>query len=618
LPLALARHPLGFVKLALCLDDRPGRAERLAAAMLDAQRHEPRCAERRLPFAFGCLALLGHPDETPDAWPAWTDPGGSFLAFAGLPLAHAEGSATLRADSALVRDALACTDPARTLARLGTLDGAFVAVWWDAPRGTLAVVTDFLGMQPLYRAVADGATLFASEMKAFARAGALPAKPDAGAWGAMLTFGHQIGPRALLRGVVRAPAAQASLFTAPAVEATRATWTWPASRGDADVPRLADAVGDAVRADVRAYAAAYPDAALLLSGGFDSRLILCLCAEAGVRPRVIVQSHPDENADADARFAAAFARTLGLPSVRRGARADFFGTEEYLRFLERNEVATPSLYLFIANVAGAIAGERAGVWEGLLLDPALKFDYGAGGFAAYLDRRAAPRRRALAEATRLLFRAEWRERMDAEYDALLAAERARYPDDADGVWRFSVMNRSRFRTGVNPYQVYDTVTAPLTPGMSRRFWEIVAAADPTLRFEKRLYRAVFERLAPDGLRVPIATGAELLPGRGGAALYHTQRARAAAQRFLQRPRVARSLRAAGLPTPFAWERSRWIDVALGEADLDDPRLDADWIRRRRAGGAASPAELLALETLFYWQAWHHVMRGDLCEAWGGR
>ncbi|HEX5579925.1 MAG TPA: hypothetical protein VFX39_00015 [Gemmatimonadaceae bacterium] len=515
----------------------------------------------------------------------------------------------------LVRAALSGDDDVATMERLRGLDGAFVAIWWNARTCELAVVTDFLGMQPLYRASSGGATFFASEMKAFAQAGLLPVEPDAGAWGAMLFFGHQIGPRSLLEGVTRVPAARAITFTAPGRERGWSTWEWPASRGTPDGPALRDAVGEAVRADVAAYAASHPGASLLLSGGFDSRLILCLCRDLGLSPRVLIQSHPDENADADARFAHAFARACGLDARVFPARADFYGSGDYLRFLELNEVATPSLYLFIPNVAPVARPERRGVWEGLLLDPALKFDYGEGGFARYLDSRAGARS-AYREAARLVFAPAWAERMGEEFDAVVAAERACFSDDAEGVWRFSVLNRSRFRTGVNPYQVYDTTTPPLTPGMSKRFWEVVADADPAARFGKRLYRAVFGRLAPDGMRVPIATGATLLPGSGGAMLYRAQRARAAVQRLAQRPRVDRLLRQARLPAPFTWRRSRFLDLALREAALDDPRLNADWIRGRRTGSAAGPVDQVALEVLMYWQAWHHVMRGDLLTRWG--
>lgn len=602
------------MKLALVLSDTPPDARRLAATMRDAQRHEPGCAARELEFAFGCLAVLGRPDEDPARWPLWVGDEGSFLAFAGLPIRSAAATpGPVRADDALVRGALAGDDPEATLRALGDLDGAFVGVWWSARHRTLAVVTDFLGMQPLYRADEGGVTAFASEMKALARGGVLPLGADAGAWGAMLRFGHQIGPRALLAGATRVAPAQALVFDGPGAGRAGATWTWPASRGTPDGPALRDAVGDAVRADVAAYAAAHPDAALLLSGGFDSRLILCLCRELGLRPRLLVQSHPDENADADARFALAFARALGMPARLHEARPDFYGTDEYLRFLERNEVATPSLGLFIPNVAPVVRPERHGVWEGLLLDPALKFDAGGSGFDEYLDGRLRARR-AHRDALRLVFAPAFATRMEEEFDAVVRDERARFADDAEGVWRFSVLNRSRFRTGVNPYQVYDTVTAPLTPGMSRRFWEVVSAADPTARFGKRLYRAVFDRLAPDGLRVPIATGSTLLPGTGGAAVYRATRARAAAQRLAQRPKVSRWLSRAGLPTPFAWAPSPLPERALAEAALDDPRLNADWIRARR--DRVGPGDAVAREVLMYWQAWHHVMRGDLADTWG--
>jgi hypothetical protein len=608
------------MKIALCLSDDAALAQRLASGMLDVQRHEKGCAARLVPFRMGCLGLIGRPHESSSGLLIWQGNSGSFLAFAGLPItSDGDASGPVGADHPAVRSTLSGTLSERefgdTIAALGQFDGAFVAIWWDAGHGALTLVTDFLGMQPLYRAEAEGATLFASEVKAFVGSGALPAEADAGAWGAMLYFGHQIGPRSLLAGATRVPAATALTLTASREERSRTTWQWPTPNRVSDTETVRDAVGDAVRSDVAAYAVAYPDASLLLSGGFDSRLILCLCRDLGLRPPLIIQSHPDENADADARFAEAFARMLGLPWRRVSLAPDFFGSDAYLRFLERNEIATPSYRLFIAAVATAVAPERHGVWEGLLLDPALKFEYGEGGFAPYLNARARERQ-AYRTAARLVFTPAWAEQMEAEYDALLAAEQALFANDADGVWRFSVLNRSRFRTGVNPYQVYDSVTPALTPGMSKRFWEAVSAADPQIRFGKRLYRAVFDLLAPDGLRLPVASGALLLPGHGGAALYHAQRARAAVQRTARRPRLNRLFASAGLPTPFAWQPSRFLTIALDEASLDDTRLNADWIRHQRSRDTATPSDTVALEVLMYWQGWHHAMRGDLTSAWG--
>lgn len=91
-------------------------------------------------------------------------------------------------------------------------------------------------------------------------------------------------------------------------------------------------------------------------------------------------------------------------------------------------------------------------------------------------------------------------------------------------------------------------------------------------FGKRLYRAVFERLAPEGLSLPVVE----------------------------------------------WQPSRFLDVALHEASLDDGRLNADWIRRRRSGESAGSVDAVALEVLMYWQAWHHAVRGDLVSAWSLR
>lgn len=602
------------MKIALCLSKHVESAAQTVSKMLEAQRHEPNCTTRILPFAFGSIGLLGRPDEDVSDWPFWEGVDGSFLVFAGVPIVNSGASpGQLSGTNPAVKAALSPGEAERVFGALSEVDGAFVGIWWSASRQELTVLTDFLGMQPLYRAATSDMTCFASELQAFTRAGVLAVEADAGAWASMLYIGHHLGERTMLDGATRVPPANAIAFSSPFDASVRETWRWPV-RAIHRRTSLAPELGDALRADIRAYAAAYPDAALLLSGGFDSRIILALCHALGLRPQLRTQSHSDENADADARFGEAFARALGMRTKRFNARADFYGTTDYLRFLTLNEVAMPSLSLFIASVSPVVTPERHGIWEGLILDPAFKFDYQLDCFAPYLNSRFGGNRRAYGEGVHTLFRAPWAEEMDAGYDARLAGECARFSDDAEGIWQFSVMNRTRLRHGTNPYQVFDTSTPPLTPGMSKRFWELAASAEPEARMGKRLYREVFAHVAPRALDLPVASGATLIPGNKGALLYQMQRVRIAIQTLARRPKVRRQLRALGLPA-FEWEPSRYLELPPNEAEFDDPRLNADWLRQQESGSEPAPGNQRAREIFMYWRAWHHVMRGDLVSAW---
>ncbi|MGH9348631.1 MAG: hypothetical protein ACRD26_15330, partial [Vicinamibacterales bacterium] len=82
-----------------------------------------------------------------------TGPRGRQLWIAGLPVAPGRNlGATL--------DAAVTGDPAHTARTLASLDGAFAAFVWDPAERKLVVVTDFLGLQPLYlRRTAAGLAL---------------------------------------------------------------------------------------------------------------------------------------------------------------------------------------------------------------------------------------------------------------------------------------------------------------------------------------------------------------------------------------------------------------------------------------------------------------------------
>lgn len=148
------------MKLAICLGRDVERSRVIVQKMLNAQRHEAPGDARVIVTSIGSVGLLGRPHESTAEWQFWSDARGDFLAFAGLPLqSGTRGGGPLTDASPLVRDALN-GDPAGDVSiRIGELDGAFVGVWWCARRQELTVVSDILGMQPLYQhQSADGFT----------------------------------------------------------------------------------------------------------------------------------------------------------------------------------------------------------------------------------------------------------------------------------------------------------------------------------------------------------------------------------------------------------------------------------------------------------------------------
>lgn len=584
----------------------------MAAAMRRDDAAEPQYIE----FAFGAIGLVGRPEQQGETAYVWIAPDGSLIAFAGLPLVEEGGRyRPISGECRLVRDALAGDPGGDVLGRLGKLDGAHVAVWWCASRREFTVATDFLGMQPLYSMKQTGCELLASEPRAIAQSGIAAVSADPGAWAAVLYFGNQVGGSTQMSGVMRVDPHTTVVYSSPARARANSNWEWPEPTPGCD----ADDVRDALSADMLSGAAAYgdacPDASLLLSGGYDSRYVAYLCHELGLTPQVMIQEHPDENADADARFARAVAGDLGWPYRLLPARRDFFSTPGYLKFLMSSGVSTPSHRLFIANVGAGVQGVRGGIWEGGIIGPLTKWKYPPVTLNQFVRGNARPRRERYARAARMVFSARWLEVMDQGYEELLSREVARLEGHANSIWRFNTMNRIRFRTGNNPFQVYDAVTPVLVPGMTHRAWELVSRSQPDSRRGHGFQEDLLDLLHPRAMDTPVATGAELVPGRGHRMLHRTQRIRGRVQRALARPKVQAALTSLGLQGAFRWEPSSFCSQALGEAALDDSRLNADAIRELRESGAGGEVEGAAAEILMYWQAWHHVMRGESLERW---
>lgn len=530
--------------------------------MLSAQEIRPagRTISRIDGGSIGCLGGAPHRSN------------GNVLAIAGLPV-PAPGHVTGHADAARL---------------LPQCDGAFAAVFWDAADRKLVVVTDFLGLKPLYIERTPGRLRLASETKAFGRD-----TPDLSAWGAFLAFGHTIGDRTLVAGVERVPPATVLVYE-PATDTLQSHcyWQWPADRHPVHPSDLLDAL----RRSVAAYAGSGPAGAVLLSGGFDSRLILYLLKDGGLTARALIVGHRDELFDADGRFAKAVAAATRTPYRYARPPADFFSTRQYLEYLAASDAATPSLYLFIAQIAQFI--DDVAVWEGLVPGFALMpLHQPRGGFAAYLQQECRGRDAAIWRAAGELFRDDVVRDMYDGFQTDLWKELARYPDDGYGVSQFVIGNRSRNRTAINPFKVFSNVCQVYTPGLTRDFIALASCIPYEDKAGARFYLDLMRELCPESLTVPFLSGGKFYDGEGRRLRAALHAAIARADRFVTRhPRAARLLGLGG--TKFA--RSTLLDGP--GMNTPDPLLKFDPAART---GLSATAEKL----LFHWQAWKHVHSG---------
>ena len=483
---------------------------------------------------------------------------------------------------------------AETAARLFSgYDGAFAGVFWDSDQEILIIATDCLGMQPLYMRDEPGALTFVSDTKAVA------GEPDLAAWGAFISLGHPIGERSLMDGLQRVPPASILAYDCKRQRLdVRRYWQWPES---SDAWRHYDFLASLDR-DVSAYASLGGAGTVLLSGGFDSRLLLFLLKRAGIRVDALSIAHEDEHDDADGRLAEAIAERAGVSLRKANPPRDFFSSPAYLDYLTASDAGFPSLDLFIAKVASQI--DATAVWDGLV--PGFVFmplHQPEGGFDAYLKQEIRDAGSAIWGAAQTLFKPEVAAAMREGFARDLDSELSRVPRDTHGLARFVIENRSRNRPAMNPLKVYPHRAHAFVPGLSKDFMAHAA----TIPFQEKqygqFYRNLFARLDTRALSVPFVSGGELLPGNRFRPSYYRERLRAQRNRYCARyPRLFPGTRNA--PPKHS--------IFLGEHLFEHGDSWLDPAARERLK-TPETGNYLAWKLLFHWKAWQWLHEGRLDE-----
>jgi asparagine synthase (glutamine-hydrolysing) len=221
------------------------------------------------------------------------------------------------------------------------LRGMFAAVIYDANRGALVMLTDRLGIKPLFWARAGDRVLLASEIKALQGSPSVATRidwrtalADEGLLGGMSLYERP--PTSYYDGVNVVPAGtEVVVHVGSGTVASRRYWAVPGSEGAgrpaaASTRSYEEALVEAVRGCVTQ---SESDVGVFLSGGVDSGLVAAMGAkEREVRSFSVRTVSTSWNGDADG--AARTAGALGL--VHRELDFDLGGPwapEEYLRVL---------------------------------------------------------------------------------------------------------------------------------------------------------------------------------------------------------------------------------------------------------------------------------------------
>jgi hypothetical protein len=529
---------------------------------------------------------------------------GNRLLIAGVPLVL--GGAL---DARLNR--IVSSDFSTAVRELQSLEGAFAAVLWHEAEKKLAIVTDILGMQPLYLYRGSGVLLLATEVKGITATGLIDPEMDLAGWGAFLSFRHLIGDRTLVKSVRRAPPATVFIYDPSRDDLSSSVyWHWPepvhASRfEELDVDRLMEAFF----AEFDAFRQHHSSALLCLSGGYDSRLILASLARAGIEAETLSLSHADDMFDLDAKLAARIARTFNAPFRLCRPNVDFFSSQGYLKYLVANEVATPSLYLFIAQLCDVIKPEMQAIWEGVypgcILFP---IHQPPGPFESYLRRECAPFDGHSWRAAARVFQPHIVKDMRDALTDCLEQEKDQYTNNEFGVSQFVVRNRTRHRIATNPMQVYCNDVLPFTPGISKTFWSIAGSIPYSFREKHKLYRYIFQRFFPRALSVPAVSGSTIYSLRAGPLQPDLMLAKLGI--MTKNWRVGLVLKKFGIAQGDGfWNESTFVAEALRGINPEHDHLNSDEVRKLQAAEPpVSYASKCAKDLLFYWHSWNQLMQ----------
>lgn len=211
-------------------------------------------------------------------------------------------------------------------ASLQRFAGMFALALWDRRRRVLHLARDRLGKKPLYIALADGALLFASELKALPIFPGFQPRIDSDAVAAVLRQGWVPDQHCIWQGVFKlAPGSVLSVRAdelesgaASLRERSRRWWSLAAvaEQGqqqplDLPLPELEDELDRVLRLAVRQRMVADVPLGAFLSGGIDSTTVVALMQAQSARPvRTFTIGYRERQFD-EAAEASRVARHLG-------------------------------------------------------------------------------------------------------------------------------------------------------------------------------------------------------------------------------------------------------------------------------------------------------------------
>ena len=588
----------GLVDPTASREEVEGRLRSMAKVI----RHRPDSPEHRLLFDGGGIAVIGNPSFPEEKRWARDERRGTYLGMCGHVVGFEDAATLLGAFEERGEDLI------------GELNGAFAFAHYDSTERALRVVNDRHGFMPLYYCQDErGSFLFASEVKAILRV--LGSRELD--WQAVTDFfyiGHMVGQNTLFEGIYAMDSGQVLAHHDGLLKKRRYhdfTRTSLLSPEEVSTEKLAGLFVEAVGRRLRREGSN----TLLLSGGFDSRLILGALNELGSPPELLTLEHERQAGGMDGKVAAAMARRLGLEIDYRRARKGFFTSLDAVEtfYIQDGMIPTWELGgegLFISEVYPEVDKDMGMVWDGLVLDDAL-----GGAHQEFESRQTLEKFAKKRAINRLLLASILTPRhflaADKGFMRRLQGELDEIPPSENRFKLFVIKHQGLRRMAIRPYQLYSTKVEPMTPVADSDFADYALNVPLGLRKNDRLYIELLRTQFPILAEVPVFSSGSLFRFDGDELRRQHGRGPGPGERLNQvLGRASKAMGAVGVPGGRRMrtdeQRSATLVIrVLEQKHFDRPIYNKRALRRmfaayRAGNGAYHKLFMLA----FYIELWH--------------
>jgi asparagine synthase (glutamine-hydrolysing) len=592
----------GLIDPAASEEEVEGRLRSMAKVI----KHRPDSPEQYLLFEGGGIAVIGNPSFAEEERWARDERRGSCLGLCGHVVGLEGAAALLSAFEERGEDLIK------------NLNGTFAFAHYDPTTRSLRVVNDRYGFMPLYYCREEkGSFLFASEVKAILRI----LEPRELDWQSVADFfyiGHMVGQKTLFKGIYAMDSGQVLAYHDGLLQTTKYhdfTRTSLLSPDEVSTEKLAGLFVEAVRRRVREDR---PNT-LLLSGGFDSRLILGALNRLGISPKLLILEHGQQAGGMDGKLAAALARRLGLEFDFRRTRKGFFTSLDSIETFYIQDGMVPTWEtggegLFISEVYPELDSGMGMVWDGLVLDDSL-----GGAHQVFEARQTLEKFAKNRGSKRLLLRLTLTPRRfltaDKGFMRRLQGEFDKIPPTENRFKLFVIKHQGLRRMAVRPYQLYSTKVEPMTPSADSDFADYALNVPLGLRTNERLYIELLRKEFPVLAEVPVFSSSSLFRFDSDELRRHHAREPSTRERLRERlrgisERAYKALGAMGVPggrrmRTDEQQSARLVIRVLEQKRFDRPIYNKRVLRRLFAAYRAGNGAYHRLFVLvFYIELWH--------------